>query len=33
MLPMMREAGFVDAAWDGYLLQAAGLYRAVKPAG
>jgi len=33
MLAMMREAGFVDAAWDGYLLQAAGLYRAVKPAG
>ncbi|MGA8937784.1 MAG: bifunctional demethylmenaquinone methyltransferase/2-methoxy-6-polyprenyl-1,4-benzoquinol methylase UbiE [Acidobacteriaceae bacterium] len=30
MLGMMREAGFTDAAWDGYLLQAAGLYRGVK---
>jgi hypothetical protein len=27
---MMAEAGFVDAAWDGYLLRAAGLYRGVK---
>ena len=30
MLPMLAEAGFTDAAWDGYLLRAAGLYRAVK---
>jgi demethylmenaquinone methyltransferase/2-methoxy-6-polyprenyl-1,4-benzoquinol methylase len=30
MLGMMREAGFVDNAWDGYLLRAAGLYRGVK---
>ena len=30
MLTMMREAGFADAAWDGYLLRAAGLYRGVK---
>jgi demethylmenaquinone methyltransferase/2-methoxy-6-polyprenyl-1,4-benzoquinol methylase len=30
MLQMMAEAGFVDRAWDGYLLRAAGLYRGVK---
>jgi demethylmenaquinone methyltransferase/2-methoxy-6-polyprenyl-1,4-benzoquinol methylase len=30
MLMLMADAGFVDAAWDGYLLRAAGLYRAVK---
>ncbi|MGA7157218.1 MAG: bifunctional demethylmenaquinone methyltransferase/2-methoxy-6-polyprenyl-1,4-benzoquinol methylase UbiE [Acidobacteriaceae bacterium] len=30
MLAMMREAGFGDAAWDGYLLRAAGLYRGGK---
>jgi demethylmenaquinone methyltransferase/2-methoxy-6-polyprenyl-1,4-benzoquinol methylase len=30
MMAMMAEAGFVDAAWDGYLLRAAGLYRGVK---
>jgi demethylmenaquinone methyltransferase/2-methoxy-6-polyprenyl-1,4-benzoquinol methylase len=30
MLAMLAEAGFTDAAWDGYLLRAAGLYRAVK---
>jgi len=30
MLAMLAEAGFVDAAWDGYLLRAAGLYRGVK---
>ena len=30
MLAMLAEAGFRDAAWDGYLLQAAGLYSASK---
>jgi demethylmenaquinone methyltransferase/2-methoxy-6-polyprenyl-1,4-benzoquinol methylase len=30
MLAMLADAGFTDAAWDGYLLRAAGLYRAVK---
>jgi demethylmenaquinone methyltransferase/2-methoxy-6-polyprenyl-1,4-benzoquinol methylase len=30
MLPMMLEAGFADATWDGYFMKAAGLYRAVK---
>jgi demethylmenaquinone methyltransferase / 2-methoxy-6-polyprenyl-1,4-benzoquinol methylase len=30
MLTMIREAGFAEAAWDGYLLRAAGLYRGVK---
>jgi demethylmenaquinone methyltransferase/2-methoxy-6-polyprenyl-1,4-benzoquinol methylase len=30
MLAMMRDAGFTDEAWDGYLLRAAGLYRATK---
>lgn len=30
MLGMLAEAGFAEAAWDGYLLHAAGLYRAVK---
>jgi demethylmenaquinone methyltransferase/2-methoxy-6-polyprenyl-1,4-benzoquinol methylase len=30
MLGMMNEAGFVDSAWDGYLLRAAGLYRGTK---
>ena len=30
MLPLMREAGFTHEAWDGYLLQSAGLYRATK---
>jgi demethylmenaquinone methyltransferase/2-methoxy-6-polyprenyl-1,4-benzoquinol methylase len=30
MLAMLAEAGFVDAAWDGYFMRAAGLYRAVK---
>ncbi len=30
MLAMMRETGFADAAWDGYLLHAAGLYRGTK---
>jgi demethylmenaquinone methyltransferase/2-methoxy-6-polyprenyl-1,4-benzoquinol methylase len=33
MLSMMREAGFGECAWDGYLLRAAGLYRGVKRAG
>jgi demethylmenaquinone methyltransferase/2-methoxy-6-polyprenyl-1,4-benzoquinol methylase len=32
MLRLLAQAGFVEAAWDGYLLRAAGLYRAVKPA-
>jgi demethylmenaquinone methyltransferase/2-methoxy-6-polyprenyl-1,4-benzoquinol methylase len=32
MLALLREAGFHHACWDGYLLRAAGLYRAVKPA-
>jgi len=31
MLAMLRDAGFTSAAWDGYLLRAAGLYRATKP--
>jgi demethylmenaquinone methyltransferase/2-methoxy-6-polyprenyl-1,4-benzoquinol methylase len=31
MLAMLREAGFTEAAWDGYLMRAAGLYRANKP--
>ena len=30
MLQLMQEAGFTHAAWDGYLLHAAGLYRGVK---
>ncbi len=30
MLGMMRDAGFEQCAWDGYLLRAAGLYRGVK---
>ena len=30
MLRMLADAGFTGAAWDGYLLGAAGLYRAVK---
>ena len=30
MLRMMAEAGFVQGAWDGYLLRAAGLYRGAK---
>ncbi len=30
MLGMLAEAGFEDAHWDGYLLHAAGLYRARK---
>jgi demethylmenaquinone methyltransferase/2-methoxy-6-polyprenyl-1,4-benzoquinol methylase len=30
MLAMLTEAGFSEAAWDGYLLRAAGLYRGVK---
>ena len=30
MMGMMRAAGFGEVAWDGYLLQAAGLYRGVK---
>ncbi len=30
MLEMLAAAGFADAHWDGYLLQAAGLYRAHK---
>jgi demethylmenaquinone methyltransferase/2-methoxy-6-polyprenyl-1,4-benzoquinol methylase len=30
MLRMMAEVGFVQSAWDGYLLRAAGLYRGVK---
>ncbi len=30
MLRMMRDAGFQQSAWDGYLLRAAGLYRGVK---
>jgi demethylmenaquinone methyltransferase/2-methoxy-6-polyprenyl-1,4-benzoquinol methylase len=33
MLAMMKDAGFVEGAWDGYLLRAAGLYRGVKRAG
>ena len=31
MVNLMSEAGFVEAAWDGYLLRAAGLYSAIKP--
>jgi len=31
MLALLTEAGFQNAAWDGYLLRAAGLYRAIKP--
>jgi demethylmenaquinone methyltransferase/2-methoxy-6-polyprenyl-1,4-benzoquinol methylase len=30
MLPMMNDAGFVEARWDGYFMKAAGLYRGVK---
>lgn len=30
MLAMMQGAGFVESAWDGYLLGAAGLYRGTK---
>jgi len=30
MLAMLRAAGFTQTAWDGYLLRAAGLYRATK---
>lgn len=30
MLAMLADAGFDDAGWDGYLLHAAGLYRATK---
>jgi len=30
MLSMLSVAGFTQAAWDGYFLQAAGLYRATK---
>src|SRR5579875_2635874 len=30
MLHMLSEAGFSDAGWDGYLLQAAGLYHAIR---
>lgn len=30
MLAMLQAAGFAEAAWDGYLLDAAGLYRAQK---
>jgi demethylmenaquinone methyltransferase/2-methoxy-6-polyprenyl-1,4-benzoquinol methylase len=30
MLKLLSEAGFRDAAWDGYTLHAAGLYRATK---
>jgi demethylmenaquinone methyltransferase/2-methoxy-6-polyprenyl-1,4-benzoquinol methylase len=31
MLELMKDAGFTDNHWDGYLLRAAGLYRARKP--
>ncbi len=31
MLRMMSEAGFTGNTWDGYLFQAAGLYRGHKP--
>ena len=31
MLIMLKEAGYTNAAWDGYLLRAAGLYHAEKP--
>jgi demethylmenaquinone methyltransferase / 2-methoxy-6-polyprenyl-1,4-benzoquinol methylase len=30
MLRMLADAGFVEGAWDGYLLRAAGLYRGLK---
>ena len=30
MLTLLREAGFTHETWDGYLLRAAGLYRATK---
>ncbi len=30
MLTLLREAGFAHETWDGYLLRAAGLYRATK---
>jgi demethylmenaquinone methyltransferase/2-methoxy-6-polyprenyl-1,4-benzoquinol methylase len=30
MLTLMRDAGFTNCAWDGYLLRAAGLYRGTK---
>lgn len=30
MLAMIRDAGFEECGWDGYLLRAAGLYRGVK---
>jgi demethylmenaquinone methyltransferase/2-methoxy-6-polyprenyl-1,4-benzoquinol methylase len=30
MLELMRDAGFANCAWDGYLLRAAGLYRGTK---
>jgi len=30
MLALLREAGFAYESWDGYLLRAAGLYRATK---
>lgn len=30
MLRMLADAGFTNATWDGYLLKAAGLYRATK---
>jgi demethylmenaquinone methyltransferase/2-methoxy-6-polyprenyl-1,4-benzoquinol methylase len=30
MFELLREAGFRNEAWDGYLLRAAGLYRATK---
>ena len=31
MIEMLTNAGFASAAWDGYFLQAAGLYRGAKP--
>ena len=31
MLALIAAAGFTEPAWDGYLLRAAGLYRARKP--
>lgn len=30
MLSLMKDAGFADCAWDGYLLRAAGLFRGTK---
>ncbi len=30
MLQLMQEAGFTRTQWDGFLLRAAGLYRAIK---